>query len=277
MTRELDAADRVSGFERDPATLARKFHVFGRVEAPQLDSPMYAELSYGVSNDPDLIALAGRTRLGQPPPNMLFAAVQYLLQDDTGHELRRHYPAISGQPRPPEAAFPAFRDFCLQHADRIAELLATRRTQTNVILRCACLLPAFSAIARVTGRPLALIEIGPSAGLNLNWDRFRYCYRDADGEPALHWGPDPSPVLLDSVLRGRERPDLQERIAAPSRSPAAIRPKFCGATPWSGSRRCYRPHPAMPAWWCSPLTCSISSPATLRWPCSSRWRPLPPA
>ncbi len=54
-----------------------------------------------------------------------------------------------------------------------------------MILRCACLLPAFSAIAQVTGRPLALIEIGPSAGLNLNWDRFRYRYRDGDGKPAL--------------------------------------------------------------------------------------------
>lgn len=224
MAAGLDAAARVSGFDRDPDTLARKFHVFGRVEAPPLDSPMYAELSYGVSNDPQLLALAARTRIGQPPPNMLYAAVQYLLLGGIDHELRRHYPAISGEPRPGEPAFPAFRDFCLRHAERIAALLETRMTQTNVVLRCACLLPAFSMINQRTGQPLALLEVGPSAGLNLNWDRYRYRYRDSDGDPVLDWGPETSPVVLESVLRGRARPRLAPQIPVAGRTGVDLNP-----------------------------------------------------
>ena len=40
--------------------------------------------------------------------------------------------------------------------------------------RCYALLPAFLACA--DGRPLDLIELGPSAGLNLLWDRYAYAY-----------------------------------------------------------------------------------------------------
>ena len=95
---------------------------------------------------------------------MLFAAVQYLLLTGLDHPLTARYPIISGEQRPLAPAFPRFRDFCLQHRDRIVELIATRRTQTNVVRRCTCLLPAFSIVCRETPSPLALIDLGASAG-----------------------------------------------------------------------------------------------------------------
>ena len=180
------------------------FHRFARVESPDLASPMYAELAYGVSLDRELLELAARKRKRQPAPNMLFAAVQYLLLSGgecAEHPLAAHYPIISGRDRPMQPAFPAFRDFCLTHRDEILELIRTHRTQTNVVRRCTCLLPAFSMAQQESGLPLALIDIGASAGLNLNVDRYRYRYLRGGREEAT-WGRPEARVELEAELRG---------------------------------------------------------------------------
>ena len=70
---------------------------------------------------------------------------------------------------------PAFRAFAAAHADELAELLVTRSTQTNEIGRCALLLPAFGIVAAEVG-PLAHLDVGTSAGLNLLLDRYHYGY-----------------------------------------------------------------------------------------------------
>ncbi len=72
--------------------------------------------------------------------------------------------------------------------------------QTNEIARSAMLLPGLILIARETGRPLALREIGASAGLNLNLDRFQYRY---GGE---EWGDPSSSVRLAPEVKGAAPP-----------------------------------------------------------------------
>jgi hypothetical protein len=186
---------------------------------------MYSELSYGVSQDPELLALAAETRESQPPPNMLYAAVQYLLLGGVQHPLAAHYPAVGGGARPLEPAFPAFREFCLAQRDAILPLLRTRLTQTNVIQRCICLLPAFATVHREVERPLALFEVGPSAGLNLNWDRYRYHYPAAPGREASCWGATDSPVELATERRGRaELPAFPPDIPVASRLGVDLHP-----------------------------------------------------
>ena len=106
MAESEGEARRSSIRGRSAEDLAQSFHLFGRVEAPHAESPMYAELSYGVSQEAELLALAAETRVGQPPPNMLFAAVHFLLLAGTDHRLAAHYPAIGGADRPLEPAFP---------------------------------------------------------------------------------------------------------------------------------------------------------------------------
>ena len=63
--------------------------------------------------------------------------------------------------------------------------------QTNEVARCAVLLGGFLTIARQTQRPLALLEIGASAGLNLHWDGYAYTL----GETS--WGPATAPLRLE--------------------------------------------------------------------------------
>ncbi|MCY3821387.1 MAG: DUF2332 domain-containing protein [Gammaproteobacteria bacterium] len=199
------------------AFLRAAFDRFARVEAPGLASPTYEELSYGVSNDDDLLEIASHTRSHQPPPNMLFAAVQYLLLNGLDHPLAAHYPIISGEPRPLEPAYPQFREFCLEHRERIVELISTRLTQTNVVRRCTCLLPAFSIVCRETSSPLALIDLGASAGLNLNFDRYAYSYQ-RDGREILRWGSDSAQIRLEAELRGSgELPPIPPAIPVASR------------------------------------------------------------
>lgn len=57
------------------------------------------------------------------------------------------------------------------HRAEVAEALG-QQVQTNEVGRSAVLVAGLAAIARRTGRPLALLEIGASAGLNLNWQHY---------------------------------------------------------------------------------------------------------
>ncbi len=94
------------------------------------------------------------------------------------------------------------------HAGPLSGWLA-RPPQTNEVRRAAALLPAFALVARATGRPLALWEIGCAGGLNLRADRFALdaggvLHGAADGAPRLapRWeGPCPPPAPLDVVER----------------------------------------------------------------------------
>lgn len=80
--------------------------------------------------------------------------------------------------------------------------------QTNETARAGMLLPGFLLLARETGLPLALSEIGSSAGLNLFFDRFRYDYAGSA------WGPADSPARLAPEVRGSPPPlDGELRIA----------------------------------------------------------------
>ena len=203
------------------------FHRFARVEAPDLASPMYAELAYGVSLDRDLLELAAQKRRRQPAPNMLFAAVQYLLLSGgayASHPLSSHYPIISGADRPMEPAFSVFREFCLDHRAEILELIQLRRTQTNVVRRCTCLLPAFSMVQAESERPLALIDIGASAGLNLNVDRYHYRYTRG-GLQETSWGSEQARVSLEAELRGSgSLPPLADDLAIQFRGGIDLNP-----------------------------------------------------
>lgn len=169
-------------------------------------APLYHRLAAAIADDDELLALAAHSRPGQPAPNMLNAAVQYLLMGAGQHPLAAYYPTLGGARAPDERAFPLFRDFCRQHQDAIIALLEARLTQTNETRRCAYLMPAFAAVAGVDA-PLALIEVGPSAGLNLIWDRYQYTYGDGRsiGDPA-------APVRIETELRGPSRPPLPARL-----------------------------------------------------------------
>jgi hypothetical protein len=81
--------------------------------------------------------------------------------------------------------------------------------QTNEVRRCSALLGGALIMARETGLPLDLMEIGASAGLNLGFERYRYELG------AVQWGAADAPVTIRSEWRGALPPvDASLRVAA---------------------------------------------------------------
>jgi hypothetical protein len=182
--------------------LSQRFERFARRECHV--SPLYEQLSLGVAGDPEVLAIAAEAKPGQPVPNLFLAAVHFLLLSGVQHPLADFYSGRRSATRPAAESYPSFRAFCLEHREEILELISTRLVQTNEVRRCGCLLPAFTCVARRTpGRPLALVEIGCSAGLNLLWDHYGYDY-GAD----RRYGDLRSPVRIVCELRGARQPPL---------------------------------------------------------------------
>jgi hypothetical protein len=73
--------------------------------------------------------------------------------------------------------------------------------QTNEVRRSLGLFGGFLTVAAETGLPLCCLEIGASAGLNQNWDRFHYDL----GEHG-QWGDPASPVRLSGEWSGGSPP-----------------------------------------------------------------------
>ncbi|MBA3605144.1 MAG: DUF2332 domain-containing protein [Acidimicrobiia bacterium] len=177
----------------DAAGCARMFREFAATAASR--APLYARLAAGIAEDH---ALAGRLLIApvsQRQPVLLFACVHAVLLDDPSVALARHFPNLTPAPDPGDP-LPAWRDLCRSRSVELDHLLATRTTQTNEVGRCALLLPAFGVLAAEVG-PLAHLDVGASAGLNLLLSRFRYRY-----EPGGDVGPAGAPVTLTCGVRG---------------------------------------------------------------------------
>jgi len=167
-------------------------------------SPLYAELSLAIARDPEMLSLAAHSRTGERVPNLFFAAVHFLLLTGAQHPLSLWYRSLSGSRVPDEDLYPCFRSFCLAHQEEVRELISTRRVQTNEVRRSACLLPAFALVAQKSkSRPLSLVDIGTSAGLNLFWDHYAYHYGEL-----LCCGDMNSPVQIQCALRGNTLPPV---------------------------------------------------------------------
>lgn len=140
------------------------------------ESPLFEEWALGTAADDDLIALLDALPPGKRQPNLLFAATRLL------------------HGTPPD--FPTFRDTVLTHRDEIVAAMLARRTQTNEVGRCANLYPLLATLPQ----PLALLEVGTSAGLCLMLDRYRYEYHDvAMGDWRIAGDPDSTLTLTGEI------------------------------------------------------------------------------
>lgn len=172
----------------------------------------YDAICRGVADDPAILGLIGEAPEAQRRPNLLLAAVHFLLLAGIPHRLASHYDTVQSI----DGAHPAmvdapgddlatdFKDFCREHHSELVELIAVRSTQTNEVGRCAALLPALNVVAAgyPRGQPLSLLDLGTSAGLNLLFDSYGYTYHQRSDGSVVHAGPDDTDVHLDCTVRG---------------------------------------------------------------------------
>jgi hypothetical protein len=151
------------------------------------DSPCLQEWSEGVSGDPEVLAWIDGLPGIKKQPNIVYAAARW-----------------HGVPAP--GPYAGLRDALLADDGSIRSTIMTRSTQTNEVGRLATLLPAFTSL--VPSGPVALIEAGASAGLNLFPDRWGYSWSTPDGVddlgpapylPCEVTGPAPLPVALPEI------------------------------------------------------------------------------
>ncbi len=171
-------------------------------------SPLYLNLALRVAEDPELLNIAASAQEKAALPNLFFAAVHLLLLNGEHHQLAAFYPSLNDSSRHYDYVYPYFRSFALEHVKKIRDIMMTHSVQTNEVGRCAVLVPAFEVVATQTKRqPLAMIEIGSSAGLTLLWDRYHYQYG-----AGLACGDDNSPVKIECSLRGEMRPPIPGQL-----------------------------------------------------------------
>jgi len=161
----------MSGLEPGVGT-AENYRRFARREAAGR-SATYELLALAVADDEAVLGFLAGLPAGKRQANLLFAAARYLLDVVPDVADLRHLVA--------------------DRHDRLVEVMLDRRTQTNEPARCATILPALWRLPQ----PLALIEVGASAGLTLLFDRYSYDY---DGSRVT--GTDPQAPVLSCHLEG---------------------------------------------------------------------------
>ncbi|WP_017608813.1 DUF2332 domain-containing protein [Nocardiopsis xinjiangensis] len=155
----------------------------------------------------DLLTSDGQNPVQSALCLRLFGAVNRIAMDGSEDWITRYYPTMGGE-ADPDRVVPAFFDFLLANVDSVREQMRVA-VQTNEVGRAAPLSAAVNYVAHATGRPLRLLEVGSSAGLNLLLDHYR-----VEG-PHGPWGPADSALRLEGHFTSGEPqaavPEVVER------------------------------------------------------------------
>jgi hypothetical protein len=125
----------------------------------------------------------------------ILGGLHHLVLSGADPALAAVYPP-GGEAPADQALSDALCDAAVRHQDTLSGFMASP-PQTNEVRRSICLVGGYLTLAQQTGLPLRCLEIGASAGLNLNWDLYRY-----DFGAGRFWGDPASPLRLDTAWQG---------------------------------------------------------------------------
>ena len=148
------------------APIAEQYADFARWSRDE--SPCFSAWARGVADDPDVLARLSDLPRVKQQPNLVFAAARW-----------------HGVPAP--GPYAGLRDALLGDDGTIRATILARSTQTNEVGRLATLTPAFATLSG--DEPLALVEVGASAGLCLFPDRYSYAWATEAGLVTAGEGP----------------------------------------------------------------------------------------
>lgn len=143
----------------------------------------------------------------------LTGALHHAVLSGAAPDLAAHYPSQ----RPDwdmDRVWPIARDWLTANMAHVSAFIQSA-PQTNETRRSIILLPGFCKLVQRFGKPLHLLELGASAGLNQNWDRFNYktdtWQRSGDSGVTIRtdWrAPVPDPIQADIQVASRAACDL---------------------------------------------------------------------
>lgn len=145
---------------------AEQYADFGRYAVG--DSDCFAVWASAVREDPEVLAWLSELPSAKRQPNLVFAAARW-----------------HGVPAP--GPYAGLRAALLGDEGALRATILERATQTNEAGRLATLVPAFALIAE---GPVALLEVGASAGLALLPDRWSYRWTTDAGDVTAGVGPE---------------------------------------------------------------------------------------
>lgn len=168
----MNEVDDTTGTVRD---LVRLF----AAEVARVGSPFYGRLLGLLADDVvvggparDLLAPLGARVVDGYYPLRLLAAAHWLALQGKAPDIAAHF-ASTGGDGDADAAWPPIRQMLADHPPELDRMIAGQ-IQTNEASRAGALIVGFLEVAARTGLPLRTLEVGASAGLNLQFDRFRY-------------------------------------------------------------------------------------------------------
>jgi hypothetical protein len=150
-------------------------------------SEVHEKLALAVAQSSDLLEFIATFPVEKRQPNLFLASV-------------RHVCGVAGNAD-------ELRQFVRTRQAQIREVMLSRTTQTNEPARCAVLLPLLAQLPQ----PLALLEVGASAGLCLLLDHYGYDYGNARIGPAIS-GEGGAPVFACKVSGPAPMPKTMPRI-----------------------------------------------------------------
>jgi len=171
---EKTSAERIERIRN--GTLLEAQYQFASTAAPEMRAPLYDALARHIADSPHHLLAMAHAR--QSNIRLLLSAIHHLILLGDLHPLSQWFPTVGGAREPDADLIDAFEDFVASRASAIEQSLQTRGVQTNEVRRCAALWCAFTVAAEKTDKPLALIELGCSSGLNLMFDRYSYLFSD---------------------------------------------------------------------------------------------------
>lgn len=170
-------------------------------------SALNAALAKAVSESELLLDFVRRQPRHAHDPNMLLAAIQFLVLGGVDHPVALLYEG-DVDPGTTTDLGVQLESFCARFDADLSRILAARRIQTNEVGRSSGLALGLACAARVLGEPLALLDVGASAGLNLLLDQYRL--RFSTGQEV---GPSSSPVQIECRVEPAGTP-LPQRLPA---------------------------------------------------------------
>ncbi|MCC5947474.1 MAG: DUF2332 domain-containing protein [Nitriliruptoraceae bacterium] len=183
---------------QDDTPVTGRFATFATEAAPT--SPRYEAIAEAMAREPDAAAILAHAPLPQRRATLLFAAVHDLVLRGRAPRLAAWYPTAGGAVEPDDGLVAAFLDVLADHRDAIVARLEHRATQTNEPGRTVAMRAGLAWLAAGGDRPLALVEVGTSAGLLLHLDRYRHELVPVDPEARCELRSDDDlPAVADAA------------------------------------------------------------------------------